>query len=104
MTLLAQDIPSHSRLAYEAAHVRAGVPAREQVEAGPPDRLGHRSEGPALDGRGRPGVAPASGASIWVHDLGRPIEVKIATGRGEFEQAFQLLSSKYQARGYEGPS
>jgi hypothetical protein len=39
-----------------------------------------------------------------VRSLGRTIRVSIAARRGEFEQAFQLLAVKYQARGYEGPS
>jgi hypothetical protein len=34
----------------------------------------------------------------------RAFEVKVATERGEFEQAFQLLAARYQARGYEDPS
>lgn len=35
---------------------------------------------------------------------GRTFQVKIASSRDEFEQAFQLLAARYQARGYEEPS
>jgi hypothetical protein len=42
--------------------------------------------------------------SFLVDGLGREVEVKIATERAEFEQAFQLLAANYQARGYEPAS
>ena len=42
--------------------------------------------------------------SFVVPRLARRIEVKIASTRDEFEQAFLLLSAKYRARGYEVPS
>jgi hypothetical protein len=45
-----------------------------------------------------------SATAIRVPDLDRPIEVKIASARDEFEQAFQLLAARYEARGYEVPS
>lgn len=54
---------------------------------------------------GRSGPGPARPPlSIPVPGLGRAIEVKIASSRREFAQAFRLLSANYQARGYEEPS
>lgn len=41
--------------------------------------------------------------SIPVTGISRPIEVKIASTPCEWEQAFQLAASSYQARGYETP-
>jgi hypothetical protein len=38
-----------------------------------------------------------------VPGLAREIRVKIATERGEFEQAYELLAANYRARGYEAP-
>ena len=38
--------------------------------------------------------------SIAVHGLGRPIRVKIASERDEFEQAFRLVADRYKSRGY----
>jgi hypothetical protein len=40
---------------------------------------------------------------IPVSGISRPIEVKIASTESEWEQAFQLAASSYQARGYEPP-
>ena len=40
---------------------------------------------------------------IPVSGVARPIEVKIASTESEWEQAFQLAASSYQARGYETP-
>ncbi len=42
-------------------------------------------------------------ASIRVAGVARDIRVKIASGRDEWSQAFQLVSTNYQARGYEEP-
>lgn len=41
--------------------------------------------------------------SIAVAGLSRPIRVKIASERDEFEQAFRLVADRYKARGYETP-
>lgn len=41
--------------------------------------------------------------AIPVVGISRPIEVKIASTQSEWEQAFQLAASSYQARGYETP-
>jgi hypothetical protein len=41
--------------------------------------------------------------AIPVTGISRPIEVKIASTESEWEQAFQLAASSYQARGYETP-
>jgi hypothetical protein len=40
---------------------------------------------------------------IPVSGVSRPLEVKIASTQSEWEQAFQLAASSYQARGYEPP-
>jgi hypothetical protein len=42
--------------------------------------------------------------SIRVSGLSRSIEVKAASERDEYAQAFRMLASRYQARGYEEPS
>jgi hypothetical protein len=42
--------------------------------------------------------------SVRVPGLERPVEVKIASKRQEWEEAFQLVAENYQARGYEAPS
>jgi hypothetical protein len=42
--------------------------------------------------------------SLFVQGIGRTLEVKIASERTELEDAFRLLASSYQARGYEMPS
>jgi hypothetical protein len=42
--------------------------------------------------------------SVPVAGLGRHIRVKIASERGEFDQAFRLLAARYKARGYDAPS
>ena len=39
--------------------------------------------------------------SILVPGGGRPIRVKIASDRDEFEQAFRLVAARYRARGYD---
>jgi hypothetical protein len=54
---------------------------------------------------GHPHVEVAGGEprSVPVRGLTRAIRVKIASERGEFEQAFQLLSERYKARGLEAP-
>lgn len=41
--------------------------------------------------------------AVPVSGISRPIEVKIASTESEWEQAFQLAASSYQARGYETP-
>jgi hypothetical protein len=41
--------------------------------------------------------------AIPVSGISRRIEVKIASTKSEWEQAFQLAASNYQARGYETP-
>jgi hypothetical protein len=41
--------------------------------------------------------------SIPVQGISRSIEVKIASTENEWEQAFELAASSYQARGYETP-
>ena len=41
--------------------------------------------------------------SIPVKGISRAIDVKIASTQSEWEQAFQLAASSYQARGYETP-
>ncbi|HTU92355.1 MAG TPA: hypothetical protein VMF69_19895 [Gemmataceae bacterium] len=41
--------------------------------------------------------------AIPVTGISRPIEVKFASTESEWEQAFQLAASSYQARGYETP-
>jgi len=40
---------------------------------------------------------------VPVANVPRPLEVTIASERAEWEQAFQLVASSYQARGYEVP-
>jgi hypothetical protein len=42
-------------------------------------------------------------ASVRVPRIGREIQVKIATERHEFKQAFEILAANYRARGYEAP-
>ena len=54
-------------------------------------RVGH-SHGDGSDAR-----------SIAVGGLGRPIRVKLASDRDEFEQAFRLVADRYRARGYDTP-
>src|SRR5262245_37530679 len=46
---------------------------------------------------------PARSAAVPVAGLARHIEVQIASTPGEWEQAFQLVADKYQARGYAAP-
>jgi N-acyl amino acid synthase FeeM len=41
--------------------------------------------------------------SITIESEGREIEVRLASGRDDFAQAFRLLAEKYQARGYDEP-
>ncbi len=41
--------------------------------------------------------------SITVESNGQDVEVRIASGRDDFAQAFGLLAEKYQARGYDEP-
>jgi N-acyl amino acid synthase FeeM len=50
--------------------------------------------------------APGKGgpASIEVPGITRKIRVKIASSRGELEDAFRLLATNYRACGYERPS
>jgi hypothetical protein len=57
---------------------------------------------PVADRHGR--AVLATPGAILVPGMSRPIEVKIASTRSEYEQAFQLLAARYQARGYEEPS
>src|SRR5690349_14351424 len=55
---------------------------------------------------GRPAglaTAKARPREIPVPRLGRDIRVKIASERGEWRDAFRLVSSNYQACGYEAP-
>lgn len=42
----------------------------------------------------------ANPRSVMVPGLSRPIQVKIASDRDEFEQAFRLVSHRYRSRGY----
>jgi hypothetical protein len=53
------------------------------------------------------GVAPVSERcvprSIAVPNVGRALAVKFASSESEWEQAFALAASSYQARGYESP-
>jgi hypothetical protein len=42
-------------------------------------------------------------ASVRVPGIARDIQVKIATERHEFKQAFEILAANYRARGYEAP-
>ncbi len=51
---------------------------------------------PLLDGKRTP-------MAIRVPGVARDIRVKIASERAEWRDAFQLVSSNYQARGYEEP-
>jgi hypothetical protein len=48
-----------------------------------------------------PSHADGNEHSVSVPELGRPIRVKIATERDEFEQAFLLVADRYKARGYD---
>ena len=72
-----------------------------QQDGSLPDHLGPTTA-PGDAGRGL-GDPPATG-SIRVPGLARRVEVKVASTRDEFEQAFRLLACRYQARGYEEPS
>lgn len=74
--------------------------ARRTIVSAPED-LGGMPGGEAFRRRGVGRQAPGS---LVVQGLERKIEVKIASQRGEFKQAFHLLAAKYQARGYEEPS
>lgn len=69
-----------------------------------PETLTH-PYGPATSAptRRRGPLSPADGAdprSLAVGGLGRPIRVKIASERDEFEQAFRLVADRYKSRGY----
>lgn len=46
-------------------------------------------------------LPPAEPEGLPVPEVGRDVRVKIASTRDEWEQAFQLVTAKYQARGYE---
>jgi hypothetical protein len=59
---------------------------------GPPRRRADGSHAGGADPR-----------SVLVPGLGRPIRVKIASEREEFEQAFRLLAARYRNRGYDTP-
>src|SRR4051812_24407238 len=52
----------------------------------------------------RHGRGGAAKTSFGVAGLTRDIQVKIASERPEFEQAFELLATSYRARGYDAPS
>jgi len=69
-------------------HGQAVMPRVRSSARTPPRCLAGRTEPHALPVRCKDRV-------LWV---------KIASERAEFEQAFQLLSEKYRARGYEPPS
>lgn len=60
---------------------------------------------PAARGRKTPLIFPIIRApqAIPVPGISRSIEVKIASTESEWEQAFELAASNYQARGYEEP-
>lgn len=47
------------------------------------------------------GRGSAARTSFRVQGLAREIQVKIASEKGELEQAFELLAANYRARGYE---
>jgi hypothetical protein len=42
--------------------------------------------------------------AVAVHDVHRPIRVKMASEANEWQQAYEILAATYQARGYEAPS
>ena len=71
------------------------VEVRDRVAYYVPKRLGRKTSA----------ILPLVRAPqpIPVRGVSRPIEVKIASTESEWEQAFQLAASSYQARGYESP-
>jgi hypothetical protein len=71
-----------------------GAGSREKITSFPTSR-----------GRKTPLVSPIVRApqSIPVPGISRSIEVKFASTESEWEQAFELAASSYQARGYEPP-
>jgi hypothetical protein len=51
-----------------------------------------------------PAIRKVTPKAVPVSGVSRPIEVKIASERTEWEQAFRLVATTYQARGYETPN
>jgi hypothetical protein len=85
----------------------ASVPNGENPPMAPPDdpRLRPRTdlETPREPAPFRLADAKKTPMSIRVPGVARDIRVKIASERAEWRDAFELVSSNYQARGYEEP-
>jgi hypothetical protein len=60
-----------------------------------------RISGPRVELGIKPSVKVAALSKLVIPSAGGDIHVKIAEGRGEHAQAFELLAESYRARGYE---
>ena len=100
--MIRTDLPMNSRHPRPASPPKGG-------EA-PPTHAAVRRPRAGADPLASPALAPYRLAdakktplSIRVPGVSRDLRVKIASERAEWRDAFQLVSSNYQARGYEEP-